>query len=77
MLLASAPVGLELSLSSPFRLARRGDFGRLEVRLALVAVMKLELATLRMDVGRARRIRWEYGTAFVGTGAFCEPMLDS
>lgn len=38
------------------RLFRR-DLGRLLVMLALVAVMKLELATLRNEVGMARNIR--------------------
>jgi hypothetical protein len=42
-----------------FFFARRGDLGRLVVMLALVALMKLVLATLRRDVGRARRILWE------------------
>lgn len=55
----------------------RGDFGKLEVILALVALMKLELATFRIDVGKARRILCEYGTALAGTGSLCEPILDS
>lgn len=50
---------LEVSLAVALRLARRGDLGRLVVMLALVALIKLELATLRRDVGRARRIFWE------------------
>lgn len=70
------PVGESFVVALP-RLVRRGDFGRLEVRLALVALMKLELATLRMDVGKARKILWEYGTALLGAGSFCVPMLDS
>lgn len=49
----------DVSLAAALRLARRGDLGRLVVILALVALMKLELATLRSDVGRARRIFWE------------------
>ena len=77
MPLASGPVGPELSFCIAFRLARRGDLGRLDVKLALVALMKLELATLRIDVGSARSMRCEYGTALVGTGAFCDPMLES
>lgn len=38
---------------------RRGDFGKLEVTLALVALIKLELATFKIDVGKARSILWE------------------
>jgi hypothetical protein len=45
--------------------------------LALVALMKLVLAILRRDVGRARRIFCEYGTAFVGAGSFWEPIVES
>jgi hypothetical protein len=41
------------------RFERLGDFGRLVVMLALVALMKLVLATFKREVGRARRIRWE------------------
>jgi len=55
----------------------RGDFGKLEVILALVALMKLELATFKIDVGKARSILCEYGTALAGTGSLCEPILDS
>ena len=40
-----------------FVLTRRGDLGRLDVMLADVADMKLELAALRNEAGRARRIR--------------------
>ena len=50
---------LDVSFTVLRRVVRRGDFGKLEVRLALVALMKLELATFKIDVGRARRIRWE------------------
>lgn len=39
------------------RLERRGDFGRLVVKLALVALRKLELAALRNGVGRDLRKR--------------------
>ena len=39
-----------------FRFDLRGDFGKLVVMLLLVAVIKLELATLRIGVGSARRI---------------------
>ena len=48
------------------RLLRRGDLGKLLVMLALVALMKLELATLRIGVGNALSIRCEVGTAPVG-----------
>lgn len=48
-----------MSLTVLFRLLRRGDFGKLLVMLALVVLIKLELATLRMGVGRARKILWE------------------
>lgn len=57
------------------RLVRLEFLGRLLVMLALVVVMKLELATLRKGVGKARRILWEYGTAPAGSGSLCEPML--
>lgn len=50
---------LEASVAVTLRLVRRGDLGKLVVMLALVALIKLELATLRKDVGRARRIFWE------------------
>lgn len=59
------------------RFVRRGDLGRLVVILALVALMKLVLAILRRDVGRALRILCEYGTALVGAGSFWEPMVES
>jgi len=59
------------------RFDRRGDLGRLVVMLALVVLMKLVLAILRRDVGRARRIFCEYGTALVGAGSFWEPMVES
>jgi hypothetical protein len=52
----TSSLGVSLAV---FFFARREDFGRLVVMLALVALMKLVLATLRREVGRARRIRWE------------------
>lgn len=69
-------VGIGGAVSRPklFRLLfRRGDLGRLVVRLLLVAFMKLEFATFKIGVGRARRILCEYGTALVGSGSLCAP----
>ena len=48
-----------------FRLLRL-CFGRLLVIELLVALMKLELAALRMGVGRARRMRWDVGRELAG-----------
>jgi hypothetical protein len=50
---------------------RRGVLGRELVMELLVAVMNELLAALRKGVGRARRMRWEVGMAFVG-GRFCD-----
>lgn len=59
-----------------FRLALRGDLGRLVVRLVLVALMKLELATFKNGTGSARRMRCEYGTALFGSGSLWVPIPD-
>jgi hypothetical protein len=56
---------------------RRDDLGRLLVRLELVALMKLELATLRKGVGSARKIFCDVGTAPTGGNSCCEPITDS
>ena len=55
-LLPFALLGSRLKL---LRLARRGDFGRLVVILALVALKKLELAALKKGVGSDLRKRCE------------------
>lgn len=52
---------------------RRGDLGRLLVRLELVELMKLELATLKSEVGRARRILWDLGTLPAGGLSCLDP----
>jgi hypothetical protein len=52
-----------------FRLARRGDLGRLVVMLVLVTLNRDELAALKKGVGIERRRRWEYGRGAGGIGS--------
>ena len=52
-------ISLVVASFAALRFERLGDFGRLVVTLALVALMKLVLATFRREVGSARRILWE------------------
>ena len=53
---SSVTVGAAVSRPKLFLLFLRGDFGRLVVMLLLVALMKLEFATFKIGVGRARNI---------------------
>lgn len=55
----------------------RGERGILEVMLADVADMKLVFAAFRKEVGKARSIFWEYGTAPEGRGSRCELIVDN
>ena len=48
------------------RLLLRGDFPKPVVTLALVVLRKVEFAALRNDIGKARKIRCEYGKALKG-----------
>ena len=59
------PDGAGVSRPVDFRL-RPFDFGRLLVIELLVALMKLELAALRIGVGKARSMRCEVGREFAG-----------
>jgi hypothetical protein len=52
-----------------------GEFlGPVRWRLALVALRKVEFATLRRDGGRARRKRWDRGSCCVGGESWLMPM---
>ena len=55
----TGPPNSIVSLPKLLRFVFRGDLGRLLVRLALVALIKLELAALRKGVGKARSILCE------------------
>lgn len=62
-----------------FRLALGAVLGPVRWRLALVALRKVEFATLRSDGGRARRKRCDLGSCCVGglswlipIGAICD-----
>ena len=67
------PLGAGVSRPVDFLLLRLGDLGRLLVMELLVALIKLELAALRIGVGSARRMRWEVGSELVGGDATCPP----
>lgn len=74
--MSSATVGAAVSFPKLFLLLfLLGDLGRLVVKLLLVAFIKLEFATFKIGVGRARRILCEYGTALLGKGSLCVPKL--
>jgi hypothetical protein len=67
-------LALDVEWSLSFEVGFRFVFfclGRLLVRLLLVAVMKLELAALRIGVGSARNIFCDVGMAFVGGRGVC------
>lgn len=68
------PLGAGVSRPVAFLLPLLCDFGRLLVMELLVALMKLEFATLSMGVGRARRMRCEVGREFAGGDATWPPI---